>query len=88
MIPCPNASAPDTGNGYNKFLLNFSLNLAGNLLRHTSQVIPTTWIEAIEMPTKVRAAMESSPTEITRDLAIMRSTNVWEEIGERLLQPH
>jgi len=43
IIRCLKASAPDMGNGCNKFL-----NLAGNLLQHTSQVIPTTWIEAIE----------------------------------------
>jgi len=59
IIRCLKANAPDTGNGYNKFL-----NRAGNLLQHTSQVIPTTWIEAIEMQTKVRAVMDSCPSEI------------------------
>ena len=43
------ASTPDTGKAYSK-----TLNVAGNLLQHTSAYISITWTECIAMQKKVR----------------------------------
>ena len=47
ILRCLRSSAPDTGKSYNK-----SLNVAGNLLQHTSAYIPITWAEGIAMQKK------------------------------------
>ena len=46
-------SAPDTGKIFNK-----TLNVARNLLQHTSAYIPITWSEGIVMQKKVRKVMD------------------------------
>ena len=62
ILRCLRASAPDTGKAYNK-----TLNVAGNLLQHTSAYIPITWTEGIAMQRKVREVMDACPPEIVSD---------------------
>ena len=54
ILRCLRESAPDTGKSFNK-----TLNVAGNLLQHTSAYIPTTWVEGIAMQKKVREVMDA-----------------------------
>jgi hypothetical protein len=67
ILRCLRSSAPDTGKSYNK-----SLNVAGNLLQHTSAYIPITWAEGIAMQKKVREVMDACPPDISSDMATVR----------------
>ena len=49
---CLRESVPDTGKSFNK-----TLDVAGNLLQHTSANIPVTWAEGIAIQKKVREVM-------------------------------
>ena len=67
ILRCLRESAPDTGKSFNK-----TLNMAGNLLQHTSSYIPTTWAEGIAMQKKVREVMDACPPEIATDIEKVR----------------
>ena len=67
ILRCLRASAPNTGKAYNK-----TLNVAGNLLQHTSAYIPITWTEGIAMQKKVREVMDACPPDIASDIATVR----------------
>jgi len=67
ILRCLRESAPDTGKRFNK-----TLNVAGNLLQHTSAYIPTTWAEGIAMQKKVREVMDACPPEIATDIEKIR----------------
>ena len=67
ILRCLWASAPDTGKAYNK-----TLNVAGNLLQHTSAYIPITWTEGIAMQKKVREVMDACPPEVASDISTVR----------------
>ena len=68
ILRCLRSSAPDTGKSYNK-----SLNVAGNLLQHTSAYIPITWAEGIAMQKKVQEVMDACPPEIAKDIVTVRN---------------
>ena len=53
---------PDTGKSYNK-----TLNMAGNLLQHTSACIQITWAEGIAMQKKVWAVIDVNNIVTVRD---------------------
>jgi hypothetical protein len=67
ILRCFRESAPDTGKSFNK-----TLNVAGNLLQHTSAYIPTTWAEGIATQKKVREVMDAFRPEIANDIEKVR----------------
>ena len=59
----PKVKCARHGKSYNK-----TLNVAGNLLQHTSAYIPITWVDGIAMQKKVREVMDACPPEIVYDI--------------------
>ena len=67
ILRCFREKVPDTGKSYNK-----TLNVAGNLLQHTSAYIPIMWAEGIAMQKKVREVMDACPPDIANDIIMVR----------------